>query len=102
MAYKTLIVDTQNNVKLIRLNRPEALNALNSELLSELVMVLMAADADPKVRAIVITGSDKAFAAGADVKEMSEKTFADMALTDFFGAEGNAIAATRAVGANLR
>jgi enoyl-CoA hydratase len=95
MAYKTLIVDTQNNVKLIRLNRPEALNALNSELLSELVMVLMAADADPKVRAIVITGSDKAFAAGADVKEMSEKTFADMALTDFFGAEGNAIAATR-------
>jgi enoyl-CoA hydratase len=95
MAYKTLIVDTQNNVKLIRLNRPEALNALNSELLSELVMVLMAADADPKVRAIVITGSDKAFAAGADVKEMSEKTFADMALTDFFGAEGDAIAATR-------
>lgn len=95
MAYKTLIVDVQNSVKLIRLNRPDALNALNSELLKELTDALGKADADPKVRAIVITGSDKAFAAGADVKEMSEKSFADMALTDFFGAETNAISAIR-------
>lgn len=95
MAYKTLIVDVQNSVKLIRLNRPDALNALNSELLKELTDALGKADADPKVRAIVITGSDKAFAAGADVKEMSDKSFADMALTDFFGAETNAISAIR-------
>ena len=95
MAYNTLIVDVQNSVKLIRLNRPDALNALNSELLSELAEALAKADADPKVRAIVITGSDKAFAAGADVKEMSEKSFADMASVDFFGGQTNAISATR-------
>ncbi|MEM5476685.1 enoyl-CoA hydratase [Pacificibacter sp. AS14] len=95
MAYKTLIVEMQNCVKLIRLNRPDALNALNIELLGELTDALGKADADPKVRAIVITGSDKAFAAGADVKEMSEKSFADMAGADFFGAEANAISAIR-------
>ncbi|MBU2937104.1 MULTISPECIES: enoyl-CoA hydratase [Pacificibacter] len=95
MAYKTLIIEMQNSVKLIRLNRPDALNALNIELLGELADVLGKADADPKVRAIVITGSDKAFAAGADVKEMSEKSFADMAMADFFGAEANAISAIR-------
>ncbi|MFT6650757.1 MAG: enoyl-CoA hydratase [Celeribacter sp.] len=95
MAYNTLIVDVQNSVKLIRLNRPDALNALNSELLGELADALAKADADPKVRAIVITGSDKAFAAGADVKEMSVKSYADMALVDFFGSETNAITAVR-------
>jgi enoyl-CoA hydratase len=95
MAYKTLIIEMQNSVKLIRLNRPDALNALNLELLGELADALGKADADPKVRAIVITGSDKAFAAGADVKEMSEKSFADMAMADFFGAEANAISAIR-------
>lgn len=95
MAYKTLIVDMQNCVKLIRLNRPDALNALNIELLGELANALAKADADPKVRAIVITGSEKAFAAGADVKEMSEKSFADMAMADFFGAEAKAISAIR-------
>lgn len=95
MAYKTLIIDVQNSVKLIRLNRPDALNALNIELLGELAEALGKADADPKVRAIVITGSEKAFAAGADVKEMSEKSFSDMAMADFFGAEANAISAIR-------
>lgn len=95
MAYKTLIVDVQNSVQLIRLNRPDALNALNSELLRELAAALGKADADSKVRAIVITGSEKAFAAGADVKEMSNKSFSDMALTDFFGSETNAITAVR-------
>lgn len=95
MAYKTLIVDVQNSVQLIRLNRPDALNALNSELLGELTIALGKADADPKVRAIVITGSEKAFAAGADVKEMSKKSFSDMALADFFGRESNAITSIR-------
>ncbi|MBU2867910.1 enoyl-CoA hydratase [Pacificibacter marinus] len=95
MAYKTLIIEMHHSVKLIRLNRPDALNALNIELLGELANALGKADADPKVRAIVITGSDKAFAAGADVKEMSEKSFADMATADFFGTEANAISAIR-------
>jgi enoyl-CoA hydratase len=95
MAYQTLIVETKNNVKLIRLNRPDALNALNSELLNELTSALGKADLDPKVRAIVITGSEKAFAAGADVAEMANKSYVDMVTADFFGPEANAIAAAR-------
>jgi enoyl-CoA hydratase len=75
MAYKTLSVATEDAVTRIQLNRPEALNALNGALLSELAAALRAADADPSVRAIVIHGSDKAFAAGADVREMAGRSF---------------------------
>jgi enoyl-CoA hydratase len=71
-------------VGLIKLNRPKALNALNSEVLSELVEALKAFDADPGIGAIVITGSDKAFAAGADIKEMQNKSFVEAFLDDFF------------------
>lgn len=95
MAYQTLIVEIEDYVALIRLNRPEALNALNSQLLGELGDALKAADANEKVRCIVITGSEKAFAAGADIKEMSEKTFVDMFWTDFFGTESMRITQTR-------
>jgi len=85
MAYETLIVETPSpGVTLIRLNRPEALNALNSVLLSELSAVLDAAEADETVRCLVLTGSEKAFAAGADIKEMSDKTYAQMFTADFF------------------
>ena len=87
MAYETILVDIQANVCTITLNRPEALNALNSTLLRELCDALDAADANEKVRAIVITGSDKAFAAGADISEMSEKSFVDMYTSKFFAAE---------------
>ncbi|WP_310539889.1 enoyl-CoA hydratase [Phenylobacterium sp.] len=86
MAYETLIVETTDAVTLIRLNRPEALNALNSQLLSELTAALDAAEADDKVRCLVLTGSDRAFAAGADIKEMADKTYAQMFTSDFFGA----------------
>ncbi|MFZ3005647.1 MAG: enoyl-CoA hydratase [Phenylobacterium sp.] len=86
MAYETLIVETTDAVTLIRLNRPEALNALNSQLLSELTAALDAAEADDGVRCLVLTGSDRAFAAGADIKEMSDKTYAQMFAADFFGA----------------
>ncbi|MBR7618013.1 enoyl-CoA hydratase [Phenylobacterium sp. 20VBR1] len=86
MAYETLIVETTDAVTLIRLNRPEALNALNSQLLSELTAALDAAEADETVRCLVLTGSDRAFAAGADIKEMSDKTYAQMFAADFFGA----------------
>ncbi|WP_312167314.1 enoyl-CoA hydratase [Phenylobacterium sp.] len=91
MSYETLIVETTEGVTLIRLNRPEALNALNSQLLAELSAALDAAEADEAVRCLVITGSDRAFAAGADIKEMSTKTYAEMFKQDFFGASARRI-----------
>jgi enoyl-CoA hydratase len=85
MSYETLIVETADGVTLIRLNRPAALNALNSALLAELSAALDSAAADDAVRCLVITGSERAFAAGADIKEMSDKTYAEMFSQDFFG-----------------
>jgi enoyl-CoA hydratase len=95
MAYQTLIVEIEDYVALIRLNRPDALNALNAQLLGELADALKSADENDKVRCIVITGSEKAFAAGADIKEMSEKSFVDMFTSDYFGLESEAINRTR-------
>ncbi|SIS82609.1 enoyl-CoA hydratase [Phaeovulum vinaykumarii] len=95
MAYETLIVEIEDEVALIRLNRPEALNALNSKLLGELAEALTAADANDAVRCIVLTGSEKAFAAGADIKEMSEKGFVDMFGEDFFTPETEAMLRVR-------
>ena len=83
MAYENIIVETRGKVGLIRLNRPQALNALNRALMTDLTHALNAFEADPNVGCIVITGSDKAFAAGADIKEMAEKTFAEAYLGDF-------------------
>ncbi|MBC6436931.1 MAG: enoyl-CoA hydratase [Rhodobacteraceae bacterium] len=87
MAYETLIVELENHIALIRLNRPDALNALNSQLLEELAKALNAAEENGKVRCIVLTGSDKVFAAGADIKEMSEKSFVDVFSSNLFEAE---------------
>jgi len=95
MAYETIIVEIEDHVATIKLNRPDALNALNSQLLSELATALKEADAHEKVRCIVLTGSPKAFAAGADIKEMSEKSFVEMFMSDFFGAESLAVCKTR-------
>ncbi len=86
MAYETILVEVDDHVGLIRLNRPEALNALNSQLLTELAKALGAMQANDKVRAIVLTGSDKAFAAGADIKEMADKSFVDVFTDDMFDA----------------
>jgi enoyl-CoA hydratase len=91
MAYQTLLVEISQHVCLIRLNRPEALNALNSKLLGELAEALRAADRNEDVRCIVLTGSEKAFAAGADIAEMAPKTFVDMFLSDFFTPETEAL-----------
>ena len=91
MAYETLIVEIEDHVATIRLNRPEALNALNHRILEELGAALGDADASPRVRAIVVTGSEKAFAAGADVKEMAPKGFADMFMEDYFTGPSEAI-----------
>ncbi|ABV95103.1 enoyl-CoA hydratase/isomerase [Dinoroseobacter shibae DFL 12 = DSM 16493] len=87
MAYNTLIVEIEDHVALIRLNRPDALNALNTELLGELAKALRSAEENEKVRCIILTGSEKAFAAGADIKEMSEKTFVEVFSSDLFGPE---------------
>lgn len=78
MAYENIIVEIENHVALIRLNRPDALNALNNAMIGELSEALGEAEASNKVRVVVLTGSEKAFAAGADVKEMADKTFVDM------------------------
>jgi enoyl-CoA hydratase len=91
MAYKTLIVELEDHVTVIRLNRPDALNALNTQLLRELGEALADAEANEKVRCIILTGSEKAFAAGADIKEMSTKTFVDVFTEDLFGPEAEAI-----------
>ncbi len=84
MAYETIIVEVEDHVCLIKLNRPDALNALNQQLLGELCAALDEADANDKVRCIVITGSEKAFAAGADIKEMSSMSYVDVFTTDLF------------------
>ena len=83
MSYETIIVETRGKVGLIRLNRPQALNALNSALERELEAALDAFAADAAIGCMVITGSDKAFAAGADIKEMADKSFAEAFLGEF-------------------
>ena len=89
MAYETLIVEIEDHIALIKLNRPDALNALNTRLLGELATALKAADDNDKVRCIVLTGSEKAFAAGADIREMSEKSFVDVFTEDLFGQDAD-------------
>ncbi|UWQ08028.1 enoyl-CoA hydratase [Aliiroseovarius crassostreae] len=91
MAYKNIIVEIEDHVSLIRLNRPDAMNALNLELLGELGEALAEAQENDKVRCIVITGSEKAFAAGADIKMMAEKSFVDVFAGDLFTPEEAAI-----------
>jgi len=83
MSYENIIVKTRGKVGLIRLNRPQALNALNRTLVGEVTKAIEAFEADANIGCMVITGSDKAFAAGADIKEMADKTFADAFLGDF-------------------
>jgi enoyl-CoA hydratase len=82
---ENIIVETRGRVGLIRLNRPQALNALNSALMRELAQTIDAFEADNNIGCIVINGSDKAFAAGADIKEMAGETFTDAFLGDFIG-----------------
>ncbi|WP_147126501.1 enoyl-CoA hydratase [Shimia ponticola] len=87
MAYETINVEVADHVATIKLNRPDAMNALNGQLLEELAQALKDADKNDKVRCIILTGSDKAFAAGADIKEMSEKSFVEVYSSDMFGDE---------------
>jgi enoyl-CoA hydratase len=82
--YETILVEQRGAVTLVTLNRPQALNALNSTVLKELIAAFAAYDADESQRCLVLTGSDKAFAAGADIKEMQGQSFADMYSSNFF------------------
>lgn len=84
MAYETILVETRGKVGLVTLNRPKALNALNSQVLQDVIAALQAFEADPDVGAIVLTGTEKAFAAGADIKEMQAKSYIDVYMEDFF------------------
>jgi len=83
MAYETIVLETRGHVGLVRLNRPKALNALNAQVIAELTEALKAYDANPDIAAIVLTGSDKAFAAGADIKEMASKDYIEASVSDF-------------------
>jgi len=97
MAYENIIVETRGRVGLIRLNRPQALNALNRALMSELGQAIAAFEADTNIGCMVITGSEKAFAAGADIKEMADKDFAEAFFGDFCADWHQAAAARKPV-----
>ena len=91
MAYKTIVHDIEDHIATIRLNRPDAMNALNSELMGELASAIRDAGANDKVRCVILTGSEKAFAAGADITEMAGKSFVDVYVEDLFGPEATEI-----------
>jgi enoyl-CoA hydratase len=94
MTQQSIVVETQGRVGVIRLNRPQALNALNSALMAELAAAIAAYDADPAIGCVVITGSEKAFAAGADIKEMAGKSYME-AFMGNFAATWDAVARAR-------
>lgn len=86
MSYETIMVETRGNTGLITLNRPKALNALNAELIGELSQAIDDFENNPRVGCIVLTGSEKAFAAGADIKEMASLNFVDAFMKDYASA----------------
>jgi enoyl-CoA hydratase len=95
MDTQNILVRREGAVAIVTLNRPKALNALNSELLAELVAALEAIDADDTLHAAVVTGSERAFAAGADIREMASKSYMDMYKANFFAGAADRIAAIR-------
>ena len=89
MTFETILVEKRDRVGLVTLNRPKALNALCAQLIGELEQALNDLEADANIGAIVVTGSDRAFAAGADIKEMQPKGFIDMFSSDFTAIGGD-------------
>jgi len=94
MSYQSILVETKGRVGIIRFNRPQALNALNAALVIELNAAIDAFEADDNIGCLLVTGSEKAFAAGADIKEMADKSYMDVLLSDFAGNQ-DAIARAR-------
>ncbi|MBI4534377.1 MAG: enoyl-CoA hydratase/isomerase family protein [Candidatus Melainabacteria bacterium] len=84
MTYRNILTETEDNIGIVKLNRPQVLNALNHELMSELVQALEDFDGNDNVRVIILTGSERAFAAGADITEMSDETTISIMLKDRF------------------
>ncbi len=95
MAYELINVETRDAVGLVTLNRPQALNALNTQLVQEIGAAVGAFERDPAVGCIVITGSEKAFSAGADIGEMKDKSFADAYMEDFITKDWEAVSRCR-------
>ncbi|HEV8261204.1 MAG TPA: enoyl-CoA hydratase [Burkholderiales bacterium] len=95
MAYQNIIVETRGKVGVVTLNRPQALNALSPELMRELASALDAFEGDDNIGCMVVTGSDKAFAAGADIKAMKERSYMDVFKEDFITAEWERISRCR-------
>ncbi len=95
MAYENIVVETRGAVGVITLNRPDALNALNAALMAELAEALDAFEGDARIGAIVLTGGDRAFAAGADIKEMQSKDYMDVYLEDFITVDWGRVAECR-------
>ena len=95
MSYQNILTETRGAVGLVTLNRPKALNALNSALMAELREALDGFEADDAIGAIVVTGSEKAFAAGADIKEMKDRGFVDVYLSDFITRDWERLAQCR-------
>lgn len=95
MSYENIIVETHGKVILIKLNRPQAMNALSPALMKEMTVALQAAEQDDNVHVVVLTGSDKAFAAGADIKAMKDMSYMDVYKSDFITAEWEQIARCR-------
>jgi enoyl-CoA hydratase len=91
MSYSSLIVERLTNVMLITLNRPEALNALNNQMMDELSIVLNKCEADDDIRAIILTGGEKAFAVGADIKEIADKDYTELYQDDFIEKKWEAV-----------
>jgi len=91
MSYEMILVETRGRVGLVTLNRPKALNALCDQLMTELGQAMALFDADPAIGAIVLTGSEKAFAAGADIKEMKIRTYPEVYKEDFIGKRWEAV-----------
>ncbi|HEV7368430.1 enoyl-CoA hydratase [Arenibaculum sp.] len=95
MAYENILVETRGRVGLITLNRPKALNALSDKLVTELGQAVDAFEADPEIGCLVLTGSEKAFAAGADIKEMASQGYMDVYLGDFITKKWQRVAQCR-------
>jgi enoyl-CoA hydratase len=94
-GYRCLVVEAHGPVRLVRLNRPDVLNALNDELMNELSSLLDAFETDPSVRSVVLTGSEKAFAAGADIELMRRWSYMDVYMTDYVSRNWERIASFR-------
>ena len=94
-TYETLILEREDGYAIVRLNRPDALNAFNNQLMNELTAVIEAIEADDSLRCTIITGSEKAFAAGADIKEMASKSYADAYREDFITRNWEAVTRAR-------